>query len=212
LCGGTHVKRTGDIGLFKITAQGGVASGVRRIEATTAQGALDYIHRRDSQFDEISTLLKVAPDEANDRLLQILDNVRNLEKELVRVKSKVASGQGEDMVAKAQTVNGVTVLATVLQDSDAVLLRQTIDQLKAKLKSGVILLASVSGEKITLIAGVTDDLTGKFKAGELVNYVAKQVGGKGGGRPDLAQAGGTNPEGLNAAIDSVLNWVAERSA
>ena len=105
LCGGTHVKRTGDIGLFKITAQGGVASGVRRIEATTAQGALDYIHRRDSQFDEISTLLKVAPDEANDRLLQILDNVRNLEKELVRVKSKVASGQGEDMVAKAQTVN-----------------------------------------------------------------------------------------------------------
>ncbi len=144
--------------------------------------------------------------------LQILDNVRNLEKELVRVKSKVASGQGEDMVAKAQTVNGVTVLATVLQDSDAALLRQTIDQLKAKLKSGVILLASVSGEKITLIAGVTDDLTGKFKAGELVNYVAKQVGGKGGGRPDLAQAGGTNPEGLNAAIDSVLNWVAERSA
>ena len=211
LCGGTHVNRTGDIGLFKITAEAGIASGVRRIEAKTAQGALDYIHRRDSQFDQISTLLKVVPDEANDRLSQILDNVRKLEKELVRVKSKVASGQGEDMVARAQTVNGVTVLATVLQDSDAVLLRQTIDQLKTKLKSGVILLAAISGEKITLIAGVTDDLTEKFKAGELVNYVAKQVGGKGGGRPDLAQAGGTNPKALNAAIASVLSWVAERS-
>ena len=211
LCGGTHVNRTGDIGLFKITAEAGIASGVRRIEAKTAQGALDYIHRRDSQFDQISTLLKVVPDEANDRLSQILDNVRKLEKELVRVKSKVASGQGEDMVARAQTVNGVTVLATVLQDSDAVLLRQTIDQLKTKLKSGVILLAAISGEKITLIAGVTDDLTAKFKAGELVNYVAKQVGGKGGGRPDLAQAGGTNPKALNAAIASVLSWVAERS-
>ena len=211
LCGGTHVNRTGDIGLFKITAETGIASGVRRIEAKTAQGALDYIHRRDSQFDQISTLLKVVPDEANDRLSQILDNVRKLEKELVRVKSKVASGQGEDMVARAQTVNGVTVLATVLQDSDAVLLRQTIDQLKTKLKSGVILLAAISGEKITLIAGVTDDLTAKFKAGELVNYVAKQVGGKGGGRPDLAQAGGTNPKALNAAIASVLSWVAERS-
>ena len=211
LCGGTHVNRTGDIGLFKITAETGIASGVRRIEAKTAQGALDYIHRRDSQFDQISTLLKVVPDEANDRLSQILDNVRKLEKELVRVKSKVASGQGEDMVARAQTVNGVTVLATVLQDSDAVLLRQTIDQLKTKLKSGVILLAAISGEKITLIAGVTDDLTEKFKAGELVNYVAKQVGGKGGGRPDLAQAGGTNPKALNAAIASVLSWVAERS-
>ena len=211
LCGGTHVNRTGDIGLFKITAEAGIASGVRRIEAKTAQGALDHIHRRDSQFDQISTLLKVVPDEANDRLSQILDNVRKLEKELVRVKSKVASGQGEDMVARAQTVNGVTVLATVLQDSDAVLLRQTIDQLKTKLKSGVILLAAISGEKITLIAGVTDDLTEKFKAGELVNYVAKQVGGKGGGRPDLAQAGGTNPKALNAAIASVLSWVAERS-
>ena len=211
LCGGTHVNRTGDIGLFKITAETGIASGVRRIEAKTAQGALDYIHRRDSQFDQISTLLKVVPDEANDRLSQILDNVRKLEKELVRVKSKVASGQGEDMVARAQTVNGVTVLATVLQDSDAVLLRQTIDQLKTKLKSGVILLAAISGEKITLIAGVTDDLTAKFKAGELVNYVAKQVGGKGGGRADLAQAGGTNPKALNAAIASVLSWVAERS-
>ncbi|MDA1331359.1 MAG: alanine--tRNA ligase [Proteobacteria bacterium] len=211
LCGGTHVKRTGDIGLFKITAETGIASGVRRIEATTGQSALDYIHRRGSQLDEISSLLKVAPDEANDRLLQILDNVRKLEKELVRVKSKVASVKGEDLVAKAQSVNGVTVLATVLQDSDAVLLRQTIDQLKEKLKSGVILLASISGEKITLIAGVTDDLTDKFKAGELVNYVANQVGGKGGGRPDLAQAGGTNPEGLNAAIASVSKWVAERS-
>ena len=211
LCGGTHVKRTGDIGLFKIITESGIASGVRRIEASTGQQALDHIHRREKQFADISSLLKVAPDEATTRLSQMLDNIKRLEKEVVRVKSKMASGQGEDIVAKAKTVNGVTMLATVLPDSDVALLRQTVDQLKAKLKSAVILLASVSGEKVILIAGVTNDLTNKFKAGELVNYVANQVGGKGGGRPDLAQAGGTNPETLNAAIDSVSGWVSERA-
>ena len=211
LCGGTHVKRTGDIGLFKIISESGIASGVRRIEASTGQQALDHIHRREKQFADISSLLKVAPDEATTRLSQMLDNIKRLEKEVVRVKSKMASGQGEDIVAKAKTVNGVTMLATVLPDSDVALLRQTVDQLKAKLKSAVILLASVSGEKVILIAGVTNDLTNKFKAGELVNYVANQVGGKGGGRPDLAQAGGTNPETLNAAIDSVSGWISERA-
>ena len=211
LCGGTHVKRTGDIGLFKIISESGIASGVRRIEASTGQQALDHIHRREKQFSDISSLLKVAPDEATTRLSQMLDNIKRLEKEVVRVKSKMASGQGEDIVAKAKTVNGVTMLATVLPDSDVALLRQTVDQLKAKLKSAVILLASVSGEKVILIAGVTNDLTNKFKAGELVNYVANQVGGKGGGRPDLAQAGGTNPETLNAAIDSVSGWISERA-
>jgi len=211
LCGGTHVKRTGDIGLFKIITESGIASGVRRIEASTGQQALDHIHRREKQFADISSLLKVAPDEATTRLSQMLDNIKRLEKEVVRVKSKMASGQGEDIVAKAKTVDGVTMLATVLPDSDVALLRQTVDQLKAKLKSAVILLASVSGEKVILIAGVTNDLTNKFKAGELVNYVANQVGGKGGGRPDLAQAGGTNPETLNAAIDSVSGWVSERA-
>ncbi len=211
LCGGTHVKRTGDIGLFKIISESGIASGVRRIEASTGQQALDHIHRREKQFADISSLLKVAPDEATARLSQMLDNIKRLEKEVVRVKSKMASGQGEDIVAKAKTVNGVTMLATVLPDSDVALLRQTVDQLKAKLKSAVILLASVSGEKVILIAGVTNDLTNKFKAGELVNYVANQVGGKGGGRPDLAQAGGTNPETLNAAIDSVSGWISERA-
>jgi len=211
LCGGTHVKRTGDIGLFKIITESGIASGVRRIEASTGQQALNHIHRREKQFADISSLLKVAPDEATARLSQMLDNIKRLEKEVVRVKSKMASGQGEDIVAKAKTVDGVTMLATVLPDSDVALLRQTVDQLKAKLKSAVILLASVSGEKVILIAGVTNDLTNKFKAGELVNYVANQVGGKGGGRPDLAQAGGTNPETLNAAIDSVSGWISERA-
>ena len=211
LCGGTHVKRTGDIGLFKIITESGIASGVRRIEASTGQQALDYIHRREKQFADISSLLKVAPDETATRLSQILDNIKRLEKEVARVKSKMASGQGEDIVAKAKTVNGVTMLATVLPDSDVALLRQTVDQLKAKLKSAVILLASVNGEKVILIAGVTNDLTDKFKAGELVNYVANQVGGKGGGRPDLAQAGGTNPDKLNAAIDSVSGWISERA-
>jgi len=211
LCGGTHVKRTGDIGLFKIITESGIASGVRRIEASTGQQALDYIHRREKQFADISSLLKVAPDETATRLSQMLDNIKRLEKEVARVKSKMASGQGEDIVAKAKTVNGVTMLATVLPDSDVALLRQTVDQLKAKLKSAVILLASVNGEKVILIAGVTNDLTNKFKAGELVNYVANQVGGKGGGRPDLAQAGGTNPDTLNAAIDSVSGWISERA-
>ena len=211
LCGGTHVKRTGDIGLFKIITESGIASGVRRIEASTGQQALDYIHRREKQFADISSLLKVAPDETATRLSQMLDNIKRLEKEVARVKSKMASGQGEDIVAKAKTVNGVTMLATVLPDSDVALLRQTVDQLKAKLKSAVILLASVNGEKVILIAGVTNDLTDKFKAGELVNYVANQVGGKGGGRPDLAQAGGTNPDKLNAAIDSVSGWISERA-
>ncbi|MDA0360110.1 MAG: alanine--tRNA ligase [Proteobacteria bacterium] len=211
LCGGTHVKRTGDIGLFKIITESGIASGVRRIEASTGQQALDYIHRREKQFADISSLLKVAPDETATRLSQMLDNIKRLEKEVARVKSKMASGQGEDIVAKAKTVNGVTMLATVLPDSDVALLRQTVDQLKAKLKSAVILLASVNGEKVILIAGVTNDLTDKFKAGELVNYVANQVGGKGGGRPDLAQAGGTNPDTLNTAIDSVSGWISERA-
>ena len=211
LCGGTHVKRTGDIGLFKIITESGIASGIRRIEATTGQAALDYIHRREKQFFDISSLLKVAPDEAADRLNQMIDNVKRLEKEVVRIKSKMASGQGEDIAAKAKSVKGINMLATVLPDADASLLRQTVDQLKAKLESAVILLASVSDEKVILIAGVTNDLTKKFKAGDLVNHVANQVGGKGGGRPDLAQAGGTNPEALSAAIDSVAGWISERA-
>ena len=153
----------------------------------------------------------MAPDEAADRLNQMIDNVKRLEKEVVRIKSKMASGQGEDIAAKAKSVKGINMLATVLPDADASLLRQTVDQLKAKLESAVILLASVSDEKVILIAGVTNDLTKKFKAGDLVNHVANQVGGKGGGRPDLAQAGGTNPEALSAAIDSVAGWISERA-
>ncbi len=211
LCGGTHVKRTGDIGLFKIVSESGVASGIRRIDATTGQGALDYIHLREKQFSDISSLLKVAPEEASERLNQTLENVKRLEKEVARMKSKMASGQGADIAARAKSVKGVITLATIMPDSDASLMRQTVDQLKEKLESAVILLASVSGNKVILIAGVTNDLTNQFKAGELVNYVANQVGGKGGGRPDLAQAGGTNPDALDAAIASVSEWVSERA-
>jgi alanyl-tRNA synthetase len=211
LCGGTHVKRTGDIGLFKITAETGVASGVRRIEAITGQVALDYLHLRDKQFSDVASLLRTSPDETSDRLIQVLENAKQVEKELGRLKSKMVSGQGADIASRATLINGINVLATVLADSDAVLLRQTIDQLKVKLKSAVIVLGTVIGEKVILIAGVTDDLTARIKAGELVNYAANQVGGKGGGRPDLAQAGGDKPDELDAAIRSIPGWISERT-
>jgi alanyl-tRNA synthetase len=211
LCGGTHVKRTGDIGLFKITAETGVASGVRRIEAITGQVALDYLHLRDKQFSDVASLLRTSPDETSDRLIQVLENAKQVEKELGRLKSKMVSGQGADIASRATLINGINVLATVLTDSDAVLLRQTIDQLKVKLKSAVIVLGTVIGEKVILIAGVTDDLTARIKAGELVNYAANQVGGKGGGRPDLAQAGGDKPDELDAAIRSIPGWISERT-
>ena len=207
LCGGTHVARTGDIGLFKIVAESGVASGVRRIEAVTGKGAIDYLHKRERQLTDVASVLKVGTDGLNDRVTQMVDNVRQLEKELSRVKAKLASSQGDDLSAKVREINGIQVLATQLDDADVAALRAAVDQLKSKFKTAIVLLSSVNDGKVTLIAGVTSDLTKKYKAGDLVNFVAKQVGGKGGGRPDMAQAGGTQPELLDEAIESVFSWV-----
>jgi alanyl-tRNA synthetase len=207
LCGGTHVKRTGDIGLFKVVAESGVAAGVRRIEAVTGSGALALIQQQEDQLFQVAAALKAQPQEAAARVTQILDNVKTLEKELVALKSKLASAQGDELVAQAQDINGVKVLAAKLDGADVATLRETMDKLKDKLHSAVVLLASVSDGKVSLIAGVTADATAKVKAGELVNFVAQQVGGKGGGRPDMAQAGGTQPEHLAAALASVVGWV-----
>ncbi|UCV12389.1 alanine--tRNA ligase [Dechloromonas denitrificans] len=207
LCGGTHVSRTGDIGLFKILAESGVAAGVRRVEAVTGHNALRYVQQQERQVLGVSALLKTQPEEVAERVVGILDNVRNLEKELARLKSKLASSQGDDLLNQAVDIKGAKVLAVTLEGADLNSLRETMDKLKDKLKSAAIVLASVADGKVTLIAGVTADLTGKVKAGELVNLVAQQVGGKGGGRPDMAQAGGTQPENLPAALASVAAWV-----
>ena len=207
LCGGTHVKRTGDIGLFKIVAESGVAAGVRRVEAVTGEGALALIQAQEQQLQQVADAVKAQPQEAAARVGQILENMKSLEKELAALKSRLASAQGDELVSQAQEINGVNVLAAKLEGADAATLRETLDKLKDKLKSAVILLAAVSDGKVSLIAGVTADATAKVKAGELVNFVAQQVGGKGGGRPDMAQAGGTQPEHLAAALASVTAWV-----
>jgi len=207
LCGGTHVARTGDIGLFKIVSESGVAAGVRRIEAVTGEGALDLIQMQLRQLRAVADAVKAQPHEAAGRIAQLLDHQKSLEKELTALKSKLASAQGDELVAQAQDINGVKVLAALLPGADAAILRETLDKLKDKLKSAVILLASVTDGKVALIAGVTADQTAKVKAGELVNMAAQKVGGKGGGRPDMAQAGGTQPEHLAAALASVTDWV-----
>jgi alanyl-tRNA synthetase len=207
LCGGTHVARTGDIGLFKIVSESGVAAGVRRIEAVTGEGALDLIQMQQRQLRAVADAVKAQPHEAAGRIAQLLDHQKSLEKELTALKSKLASAQGDELVAQAQDINGVKVLAALLPGADAAILRETLDKLKDKLKSAVILLASVTDGKVALIAGVTADQTARVKAGELVNMAAQKVGGKGGGRPDMAQAGGTQPEHLAAALASVTDWV-----
>jgi alanyl-tRNA synthetase len=207
LCGGTHVKRTGDIGLFKILAESGVAAGVRRVEAVTGDGALAFVQQQERQLQEVAAALKAQPHEAAARVGQILDNTKALEKELAALKSKLASAQGDELLNQAEEINGVKVLAALLEGTDSKTLRETLDKLKDKLKSAAIVLATVSEGKVSLIAGVTADVTAKVKAGDLVNFVAQQVGGKGGGRPDMAMAGGTQPEGLSAALASVPAWV-----
>ncbi|MDH2916979.1 MAG: alanine--tRNA ligase [Gallionella sp.] len=207
LCGGTHAKRTGDIGLFKIVAESGVAAGVRRVEAVTGEGALALVQQQEQQLQQVADAVKAQPQEVAARVGQILDNVKTLEKELVALKSKLASAQGDELMAQAQDINGVKVLAAKLEGADVATLRETMDKLKDKLHSAAIVLASVSDGKVSLIAGVTADATSKVKAGELVNFVALQVGGKGGGRPDMAQAGGTQPENLATALASVYPWV-----
>jgi alanyl-tRNA synthetase len=211
LCGGTHVGRSGDIGLFKIVMEAGVAAGVRRIEAVCGDIAVKRVQQQQAQLEAVAAEVKAQPAEAAARVAQILDNVKTLEKELARLKSKLAASQGDDLLNQAVDVKGIKVLAAVLEGADATALRETLDKLKDKLKSAAIVLASTGEGKVSLIAGVTADLTGKIKAGELVNFVAQQVGGKGGGRPDMAQAGGTNPAALPAALASVKAWVEQRA-
>ncbi|RJF99253.1 alanine--tRNA ligase [Noviherbaspirillum saxi] len=211
LCGGTHVQRTGDIGLFKVVAEGGVAAGVRRIEAVTGENALAYLQSLESTVNSVAGTLKATPAEINARVGSVLDQVRTLEKELAALKGKLASSQGDELVSKAVDINGIKVLAATLNGADVPALRETMDKLKDKLKTAAIVLAAVNDGKVSLIAGVTQDATSKVKAGELVNFVAQQVGGKGGGRADMAQAGGTDPSGLSKALDGVSAWVRERA-
>ncbi|MDO9283538.1 MAG: alanine--tRNA ligase, partial [Aquabacterium sp.] len=211
LCGGTHVQRTGDIGLFKIVAESGVAAGIRRVEAVTGDNALAYLQSLEDTVGTVSGALKATPAELPARLGAVLDQVRALEKEVAALKGKLASAQGDELLAQAVDVNGVKVLAAVLNGADAKTLRDTMDKLKDKLKSAAIVLAVVDGDKVQLAAGVTSDRTAKLKAGELVNFVAQQVGGKGGGKPDLAMAGGTDAAQLPKALASVAGWVAERA-
>jgi alanyl-tRNA synthetase len=210
LCGGTHVARTGDIGFFKVISEGGVAAGVRRIEATTGEGALAWVQGQETRLNEAAAALKAPPHEVAQKIAQILDNVKGLERELGRLKSKLASSQGDELADQAVVVKGAKVLAAALDGADARALRETMDKLKDRLKSAIVVLAAVEGGKVALIAGVTADLTAKVKAGELVNFVAQQLGGKGGGRPDMAQAGGASPEKLAEALASVRGWVEQR--
>jgi alanyl-tRNA synthetase len=210
LCGGTHVARSGDIGFFTIVAEGGVAAGVRRVEALTGDNALAYAQEMERTLGGVAGTLKVSTGDVNARVHAMLDQIRQLERELAAMKGRLASSQGDELVARAVDVGGLKVLAATLDGADAKALRETMDQLKNKLKSAAIVLAVVDGTKVQLAAGVTADATGRLKAGELVNFVAQQVGGKGGGKADLAMAGGTDPSRLGAALASVQGWVAER--
>jgi alanyl-tRNA synthetase len=210
LCGGTHVQRTGDIGLFKVVAEGGVAAGVRRIEAVTGVNALTYLQSLESTLAQAASSFKAPTAELNHRIAQVLDQVKALEKEMSALKGKLASFQGDELLSQALDIKGVKLLVAKLDGADAKTLRDTMDKLKDKMKSAVIVLAAVDGEKVNISAGVTADHTGKVKAGELANFVAQQVGGKGGGKPDMAMAGGTNAAALPAALASVQAWVAER--
>jgi alanyl-tRNA synthetase len=210
LCGGTHVRAVGDIGLFKIVSEGGIASGVRRIEAVTGADALELVEEDEDKLLRLAGLLKAGRDEIDDKVLQLLEKAKRMEKELADLKVRLASAAGQDLASQAEDVNGIRVLAVKLDGADAKSLRETMDQLKSKLGSAVLLLAAESGGKVSLVAGVTKDLTGRIKAGELVKAAAAKVGGKGGGRPDMAQAGGNDPSGLPDALGLVGPWVRER--
>ena len=210
LCGGTHVSRTGDIGLFKIYAESGVAAGVRRVEAATGNGALKLINAQQALISQLSADLKAPSSELAAKVAQLSDHAKSLEKELARLKSKLASSQGDDLATQATEIAGVKVLAVTLEGADANALRETMDKLKDKLKSAAIVLASINDGKVSLAAGVTPDLIAKIKAGDLVNFVAQQVGGKGGGKPDMAMAGGTDASQLPKALSGVNDWVSSK--
>ena len=207
LCGGTHVQRTGDIGLFKVVAEGGVAAGVRRIEAVTGQGALAYLQQLESTVTQAAGAVKAPVAELNGRIVQMVEHARQLEKEIIALKGKLASSQGDELMQQAIDIRGVKLLAVCMDGADAKTLRESMDKLKDKLKSAVIVLAVVDGAKVQIAAGVTADLTDRVKAGELVNHVASQVGGKGGGKADMAMAGGMDASALPQALASVRAWV-----
>jgi alanyl-tRNA synthetase len=211
LCGGTHVQRAGDIGLFKIVSEGGVASGVRRIEALTGEGAIEYVEQNDALLKELAQLVRGSRDEVKDKVQDALERIRQMEKEVRTLKDRLASGQGADLAAGAVDVQGVKIVATKVEGADAGALRSAVDRLKDRLKSAVVVLASVeNSEKVVLVAGVTADQTGRIKAGELAGAIAAKLGGRGGGRPDFAQAGGNNPAALDAALASVPDFVRAR--
>jgi alanyl-tRNA synthetase len=207
LCGGTHVNRTGDIGLLKITSEAGIASGVRRIEAVTGESALDYIDTKQSSLKAVAAVIKAKPDNVEEKTQQLVQHNRQLEKQLEALKSKLASSAGNDLASSATNIAGINVLASQLEGADTKSLRDTVDQLKNKLAPAAIILSAIDGDKITLIAGITKDTTDKLKAGDLVSHVASQVGGKGGGRPDMAQGGGNQPDQLEGALNSVNDWI-----
>ncbi|GAA0418297.1 alanine--tRNA ligase [Cocleimonas flava] len=207
LCGGVHVKRAGDIGLFKIISEGGVAAGVRRIEAVTGEGAINWIEERSDQLENIASLVKTSAGNASDKVTQILERSRALEKELEQLKTKLATQAGSDLASQAVEVAGIKVLAANLDGADPKSLRDTVDQLKNKLGKAAVIVAAVDGDKVSLVAGVTKGETDKIKAGDLLKHVASQIDGKGGGRPDMAQGGGNNPSALPKALESVVSWV-----
>ncbi len=210
LCGGTHATNTGDIGFFKIVSESGIAAGVRRIEAVVGQAALDYVHQLNGQLDEAAAIVKSDAFSVAGKIRQMQDRTRLLEREIETLKAKLAAQAGGDLLSQVIEINGQKVLVAQLDGVDAKALRTTMDDLKNRLNSAVLLLSAVNDDKVSLIAGVTADLTGKVKAGELVNMVALQVGGKGGGRPDMAQAGGTDVTALPQALESVHSWLEER--
>jgi alanyl-tRNA synthetase len=207
LCGGTHAQRAGDIGFFKIVSESGVASGVRRIEALTGAGAYDWVKSSEKLLLGLADRVKVGRDAIEEKFDQILERNKVLEKELDRLKGKLASASGDDLIARAVEVDGLKVLAARIDEADAKALREMVDQLRSKLGSSAVVLGSVADGKVSLIAGVSKDQVARVKAGDLVNAVACQVGGKGGGRPDLAQAGGNDPTHLDAALNGVTDWV-----
>jgi len=207
LCGGTHVNRTGDIGLIKITSEAGIASGVRRIEAVTGEKALDLIESNQEKLLAVATLLKAEPDNIKEKIVLLVQKSRQIEKDLDKLKRKLASSASSDLANTAQNICGINVIASRLEGVDGKSLRDTVDKLKNKLAPAAIILSTIEGDKITLIAGVTKDITDKVRAGDLVSHVAVQVGGKGGGRPDMAQGGGNQPDNLASALDSVTGWI-----
>jgi len=210
LCGGTHVERTGDIGSLKIVSESGVAAGIRRIEAVTGENALHFLQGLEDKLNEAAAVLKTHPGDLVGRVTQLQESLRQAERELEKVNSKLAASQGDELATQAIDVNGLKVLVARLDGADAQVLRETMDALKAKLKTAAIVLASVQGNKVSLVAGVTADSIGKVKAGDLVNFVALQVGGKGGGKPEMAMAGGNNPAALDAALAGVKDWIASK--